>query len=328
MSSTPGAFSVAMATIGSSDLEVFPLMLGANTFGWTSDESESHAVLDAFVDGGGNAIDTADSYSAFAPGNHGGESETVIGSWLAARGRRDDVVIATKVSQHPDFLGLAPDTIRAAADASLQRLQTDHIDLYYAHYDRPDDDTPLVDSLAAFDELIRSGKVRHVGISNFSPERIEEWVATADREGFAAPIALQPHYNLVHRRSYEPQLRDLAIEHDLGVFPYFALASGFLTGKYRTREDLADTPREKLTEGYVTDAGLEVVSALDEIAESHKASIATVALAWLLTRPGIVAPIASVSRLDQLPSLLASTSLRLSDDEVDRLTALSDAVGR
>ncbi|WP_299573107.1 aldo/keto reductase [uncultured Williamsia sp.] len=316
-----------MATIGRSDLDVHPLMLGANTFGWTSDEKESHAVLDAFVEAGGNAIDTADSYSAFAPGNHGGESESVIGSWLTARGDRDDVVIATKVSQHPDFLGLAPDTIRAAADSSLQRLQTDHIDLYYAHYDRPDDDTPLVDSLAAFDELIRSGKVRYVGISNFSPERIEEWVAIADREGFAPPIALQPHYNLVHRRSYEPALRDLALKHDLGVFPYFALASGFLTGKYRTREDLADTPREQLTQGYFTDAGLEVVSALDEIATAHDTTIATVALAWLLTRPGIVAPIASVSRLDQLPSLLAATTLRLGDEEIDRLTTLSDNVG-
>jgi aryl-alcohol dehydrogenase (NADP+) len=327
MTPSTATFSVAMATIGSSDLDVFPLMLGANTFGWTSDEKESHAVLDAFVEAGGNAIDTADSYSAFAPGNHGGESETVIGSWLTARGNRDDVVIATKVSQHPDFLGLAPDTIRAAADASLQRLQTDHIDLYYAHYDRPDDDTPLADSLAAFDELIRSGKVRHVGISNFSPERVEEWVTIADREGFAAPVALQPHYNLVHRRSYEPTLRDLAQKHDLGVFPYFALASGFLTGKYRTREDLADTPREKLTQGYFSDAGLDVVSALDEIAAAHETSIASVALAWLLTRPGIVAPIASVSRLDQLPSLIASTSLRLSSDEIDRLTTLSDKVG-
>ncbi|GAA2052709.1 aldo/keto reductase [Williamsia deligens] len=317
-----------MATIGSSDLDVFPLMLGANTFGWTSDEQASHSILDAFVKGGGNAVDTADSYSAFAPGNSGGESETVLGTWLAARGNRDDVVIATKVSQHPDFLGLAPDTIRAAADASLQRLQTDHIDLYYAHFDRPDDGTPLVESLAAFDALIRSGKVRHVGISNFSPERIEEWFAIAEREGFDRPIALQPHYNLVHRRTYEPALRDLADQHDLGVFPYFALASGFLTGKYRTREDLADTPREKLTQGYFSDAGLEVVDALDEIATAHETSIATVALAWLLTRPGIVAPIASVSRLDQLPSLLSATSLRLSAEEIDTLTAASDKVGQ
>ena len=311
--------------IGKSDLEIFPLALGANTFGWTSDENDSHAILDAFVAGGGNFIDTADSYSAFAPGNSGGESETVLGSWFTARGNRDDVVLATKVSQHPDFKGLAPDNIRAAADASLSRLQTDHIDVYYAHFD--DEKTPLEESLAAFDGLISDGKVRHVAISNYSPARIEEWLSIARREGFHLPIAIQPHYNLVHRRSYEPEIQDIAAANDLGVFPYFSLASGFLTGKYRTREDLADTPREKITEGYFTDAGLDVVAALDDVASAHDTSHATVALAWLLSRPGIVAPIASASKIEQLQGLLDAASLSLTADELESLTAVSDKVG-
>lgn len=316
-----------MTTIGTSDLDIYPLMLGANTFGWTADESASHDILDAFVAGGGNAIDTADSYSAFAPGNSGGESECVLGSWFAARKNRDDVVLATKVSQHPEFLGLAPDNIRAAADASLSRLQTDHIDLYYAHRDRDDDDTPLAESLAAFDGLIKAGKVRYVGISNFSPERVREWISIARKEGFDLPIALQPHYNLVHRRSYEPELRGIAQQHHLGVFPYFALASGFLTGKYKTKDDIANTPREQFTTAYFSDAGLDIVSALDDIANAHETSISTVALAWLLSQPGVVAPIASVSRLDQLPGLMSASAIKLTPDENDTLAILSARVG-
>ncbi|WP_032404237.1 aldo/keto reductase [Rhodococcoides fascians] len=316
-----------MAIIGTSDLDIYPLMLGANTFGWTADEATSHEILDAFVAGGGNAIDTADSYSAFAAGNAGGESETVLGSWFQARGNREDIVLSTKVSQHPDFLGLAPHNIRAAAEASLTRLQTDYIDLYYAHRDRPDDDTPLTDSLAAFDGLIKAGKVRYIGISNFSPERVEEWVSIARREGFALPVALQPHYNLVHRHSYEPELRDLAEKHQFGVVPYFALASGFLTGKYKTHGDITNTPREQFTKEYFSKSGLDVISALDDIAGAHRTSIATVALAWLLSRPGVVAPIASVSRLDQLSGLLDAPTTDLTGDELDILTAVSNRVG-
>lgn len=314
-----------MVAIGNSDLDIFPLALGGNTFGWTSDDAISFEILDAFSAGGGNFIDTADSYMASAPGLSGGESETVIGKWTAARGNRDNVVIATKVSRHPDFLGLAPGNIKAAAEASLQRLQTDRIDVYYAHFDDPD--TPLAESLAAFDELVREGKVRYVAISNYSPERVREWLRLADENGFAAPIALQPHYNLVHRRSYEPELASIAAQHNLGVFPYFALASGFLTGKYRTRQDLVGSPRERLTKDYLTDAGLAVVDALAETAAAHSAEMSTVALAWLLTRPGITAPIASASRLEQLPALLAAPSLTLTTAELDRLTAVSDAVG-
>lgn len=313
-----------MVAIGRSDLDIFPLALGGNTFGWTADENASFEILDAFTAGGGNFVDTADSYSAFAPGNSGGESETVIGNWTAARGNREDVVIATKVSQHPDYKGLAPSNITAAAEASLKRLQTDHIDVYYAHFD--DESTPLVESLAAFDRLVRDGKVRYVAISNYAPDRVREWLTIASENDFAAPIALQPHYNLVTRREYEAGYASLATDNNLGVFPYFALAAGFLTGKYRTRDDLAGQPREKLASGYFTDEGLAVVDALDQIAQAHDAQISTVALAWLLAQPSVTAPIASASKISQLQALLDAPRLTLSADEVALLTDTSAAV--
>jgi aryl-alcohol dehydrogenase (NADP+) len=219
-----------MATLGTTDLDVFGLNLGGNVFGWTADEATSHAVLDAYADAGGNFVDTADSYMAAAPGNRGGESETIIGSWLRRRGRRDDVVIATKVSQHPERKGLAHDNVLAAAEDSLRRLGTDHIDLYYAHFDDPD--TPLEETLAAFDALVRQGKVRYVAGSNYSPERVREALAIQDREGWARWVALQPHYNLMERAGFEDGgLRELAEREGLAVLPYFALAKGFLTGK-------------------------------------------------------------------------------------------------
>ncbi|SNT49868.1 aldo/keto reductase [Rhodococcoides kyotonense] len=310
-----------MVAIGNSNLDIFPLALGGNTFGWTSDENASFEILDAFTAGGGNFIDTADSYSAFADGNSGGESETIIGNWTAARGNRDDVVIATKVSQHPEFRGLAPANVKAAAEASLKRLQSDHIDVYYAHYD--DEKTPLVETLAAFDELVKDGKVRYVAISNYSPDRIREWLSLAEQNDFSAPIALQPHYNLVTRHEYESELAALATDNNLGVFPYFALAAGFLTGKYRTREDLEGQAREKLASGYFTDKGLEVVDALGEIAAAHEAEISSVALAWLLEQPTVTAPIASASKISQLSALLAAPGLNLTSDEVQRLTDVS-----
>ncbi|WP_072807122.1 aldo/keto reductase [Rhodococcoides yunnanense] len=313
-----------MVAIGNSNLDIFPLALGGNTFGWTSDESSSFEILDAFTAGGGNFIDTADSYSAFAEGNSGGESETIIGNWTAARGNRSDVVIATKVSQHPEFKGLAPANVTAAAEASLKRLQSDHIDVYYAHYD--DEKTPLVETLAAFDALVKDGKVRYVAISNYSPDRIREWVSLADENSFAKPIALQPHYNLVARHDYESELAALATDNNLGVFPYFALAAGFLTGKYRTRQDLEGQARQRLASGYFTDKGLDVVTALGEIAEQHNAEISSVALAWLLSQPSVTAPIASASKISQLPALLAAPALSLSTDEVQRLTDISAAV--
>ncbi|OZF03451.1 aldo/keto reductase [Rhodococcoides fascians] len=313
-----------MVAIGNSNLDIFPLALGGNTFGWTSDEKASFEILDAFTAGEGNFIDTADSYSAFADGNSGGESETIIGKWTAARGNRDDVVIATKVSQHPEFKGLAPKNIAAAAEASLKRLQSDHIDVYYAHYD--DENTPLVESLAAFDQLVKDGKVRYVAISNYSADRIREWVSLADEHDFAKPIALQPHYNLVTRREYETELAPLATDNNLGVFPYFSLAAGFLTGKYRTREDLEGQAREQLATGYFSEKGLDVVTALDEIADAHDAEISTVALAWLLAQPTVTAPIASASKISQLPALLDAPRLSLASDEIARLTEVSGRI--
>ncbi|WP_186627313.1 aldo/keto reductase [Rhodococcus sp. BP22] len=314
-----------MVAIGHSNLDIFPLALGGNTFGWTSDESTSFEILDAFTAGGGNFIDTADSYTAFVDGNSGGESESVIGNWTAARGNRDDVVIATKVAQHPEFKGLTPKNIAAAAEASLRRLQSDHIDVYFAHTDSGD--APLVDTLAAFDSLIQDGKVRYVAISNFSADRVAEWLKVAHDNGFAAPVALQPHYNLVTRNAYESDLAPLAADNDLGVFPYFSLASGFLTGKYRVREDLeGGQPRKQLAKSYFTAKGLEVVDALSEIAEAHEEEIATVALAWLLHQPTVTAPIASASTISQLPALMAAPALTLSTDELARLDATSTAV--
>ena len=315
-----------MPRLGSSDLEVHPLALGGNTFGWTSDEAESHAVLDAFVEAGGDFVDTADAYSAWAPGNHGGESETIIGSWLKAGGasRRDAVVIGTKVSQHPDFAGLGAANVAAAADASLERLQTDRIDLYWAHFD--DAETPLEETLGAFHALQEAGKVRHVGISNYSADRIREWISIVQREGWAMPVALQPHYNLVKRQPFERELAPLASAHELGVTPYWSLAAGFLTGKYRTRDDIAGQARSSSVEGYFSDEGLAVVAALDEIATAHDASIASVALAWLQHQPTVVAPIASARTLEQLPYLMAASSLRLGADELASLQTASAAV--
>lgn len=306
-----------MTSLGS--LDVFPLALGANPFGWTSDEPTSHDVLDAFVAGGGNVVDTADSYGA-------GASESIIGSWLTRTGRRDDLVLASKVSRHPDRRGLAPDNVKLAVDEQLQRLGTDHLDLLWAHYD--DQDTPLEDTLAAFDELVSAGKVRELGISNYEPARISEWVRIARERGYRAPVALQPEYSLVRRRAYEDERQALALEHGLAVLPYWGLASGLLTGKYRTVADAEGTQRQGLVEKYADEGAFAVVDVLREVAAAHDAEPTTVALAWLLGRLGITVPIASVSRVDQLPTLLAVPSLELSEDETARLTAASDAVGQ
>ena len=310
-----------VTTIGSSDLSVFPLALGGNTFGWTSDERASRDVLDAFVAGGGDLIDTADAYSAWVPGNSGGESETIIGRWMADAGNRSDVVIATKVSQHPEFRGLSASTVSAAAEASLARLGTDYIDLYYAHYD--DENTPLEETVAAFDALVSAGKVRYVGISNFTAERVSEWVGIARRNGFAPPVALQPHYNLVHRSAFEQHLAQVAERNDLGVLPYYGLASGFLTGKYRTTADLDQSSRGAGAQSYLTDEGLGVVSALATVADARGVAIASVALAWLLARPTVVAPIASARTLEQLPDLLEGARLELTDSEIALLDQAS-----
>ncbi|AIV35645.1 aldo/keto reductase [Streptomyces sp. R1] len=311
----------SLRKLGSSGLEVFPLALGGNVFGWTADQDTSFAVLDAYTAAGGNFIDTADSYSAWVDGNGGGESETVLGKWLAARGNRDDVVLATKVSQHPEYPGLSAANIKAAADASLRRLGTDHIDLYYTHFDKPE--VPVEEIIGALDELVRAGKVRHIAASNISAERLAASLEFSDREGLARYVALQPHYNLVSRDTYEGELSDLAERSGLAAVPYYALAAGFLTGKYRPGTAV-DSPRAGGAAKHLeTGRGRRVLAALDEIAEAHGVPVATVALAWLAGRPTVAAPIASARTVEQLPALLGVAELNLTEDETERLTRAS-----
>ncbi|MFF8572761.1 aldo/keto reductase [Streptomyces sp. NPDC015408] len=311
----------SLRKLGSSDLEVFPLALGGNVFGWTADQDRSFAVLDAYTAAGGNFVDTADSYSAWVDGNSGGESETVLGRWFAARGNRDDVVLATKVSQHPEYPGLSAANIKAAADASLRRLGTDHIDLYYTHFDKPE--VPVEEIIGALDELVKAGKVRHIAASNISAERLAASLEFSDREDLARYVALQPHYNLVSRDTYEGGLRDLAERSGLAAVPYYALAAGFLTGKYRPGASV-DSPRAGGAAKHLeTERGRRVLAALDEIAGAHDAPVATVALAWLAAQPTVAAPIASARTVEQLPALLGVAELSLTDDEVARLTRAS-----
>lgn len=310
----------ARTTLGTSDLSVFPLNLGGNVFGWTADRQTSFDILDAYVAGGGNFIDTADGYSAWVPGNTGGDSERLIGEWQEQRGNRDDIVIATKVSQHPDFQGLAADNILKAADASLERLRTDHIDLYYAHFD--DESVPLEETVTALSSLVDAGKVRHLGISNYSAARIAEWFEIVEAKGLHRPIALQPHYNLVER-DFEGELRTIAEREQLAVLPYFSLAKGFLTGKYREGSSV-DSVRAEGAQAYLADHAA-LLPVLDEVAAAHGVSVATVSLAWLRSQPTVAAPIASARTVEQLPDLLAAATLELSDDELAALTAASVA---
>ena len=310
----------ARTTLGTSDLSVFPLNLGGNVFGWTADRQTSFDILDAFVAGGGNFIDTADGYSAWVPGNTGGDSERLIGEWQELRGHRDELVIATKVSQHPDFTGLAADNILKAADASLERLRTDHIDLYYAHFD--DESVPLEETVTALSSLVDAGKVRHLGISNYSAARIAEWFEIVEAKGLHRPIALQPHYNLVER-DFEGELRTIAEREQLAVLPYFSLAKGFLTGKYREGSSV-DSVRAEGAQAYLADHAA-LLPVLDEVAAAHGVSVATVSLAWLRSQPTVAAPIASARTVEQLPDLLASATLELSADELAALTAASVA---
>ncbi|MER5695206.1 aldo/keto reductase [Streptomyces mirabilis] len=311
----------SLRKLGSSDLEVFPLSLGGNVFGWTADEAQSFAVLDAYTAGGGNFVDTADGYSAWVPGHTGGESETIIGKWFAARGNRSDVVLATKVSTHPEYKGLSPANIKAAADASLRRLGTDYIDLYYTHFD--DTSVPVEEIIGALDELVRAGKVREIAASNISAERLAESVEFSDREGLARYVALQPHYNLVSRDTYEGPLQEVASRTGLAAVPYFALASGFLTGKYRPGTTVDSARAEGAGKHLDTERGIRVLAALDEVAGAHDAEVATVALAWLAARPTVAAPIASARTVEQLPALLAVADLTLTDAEVAKLTEAS-----
>jgi aryl-alcohol dehydrogenase-like predicted oxidoreductase len=310
-----------MSRIGNSDLDVFPLSLGGNVFGWTADERESFAVLDAFAEAGGNFIDTADAYSGWVPGHSGGESEAIIGRWMAARGNRDSIVLATKVGALPSRAGLTAGNIKTAAEESLHRLGTDRIDLYYTH--RDDESVPVTEFLGALDELVAEGKVRQIGASNISPERLTEALEASDREGLAKYVALQPLYNLVERAAYEGPLAEVVAAHGLSTMPYFALAAGFLTGKYRPDTEV-DSARAGKAAGYLdSERGRRVLAALDPIARAHDAEVATVALAWLATRPTVTAPIASARVVEQLPALMAMADLTLTPAELAALDAAS-----
>jgi len=302
--------------LGTTDLDVSAVCLGANVFGWTADEPTSYAILDAFVEGGGNFVDTADSYSEWAAGNTGGESEATIGRWLRRRGRRDDVVIATKVGRQPGRLGLAPQNIRTACEESLERLDT-HIDLYYAHADDPD--TPVEESVQTFADLIAAGKVRHVAASNFTAPRLAEALATARDLSVPGYVALQTQYNLVHRDEYEGELAEVCRREGLPCLAYSALADGFLTGKYRPGGTHTGERAEAATE-YFTPHGLAVLAALDTVAARTGSSLAKVALAWLIAQPGVI-PLASASRPEQLADILGAMSLRLSAEDLVNLNA-------
>lgn len=309
--------------LGDSGLEIAPLVFGGNVFGWTVDESTSFSLLDAFVAGGFNCVDTADVYSTFVPGNKGGESESTIGRWLRARGKRDDVVLATKVGNPMggDRKGLSRRYITQAVEDSLSRLQTDYIDLYQAH--RDDQSTPLEETLAAFDSLIKAGKVRAIGASNYSGARLAEALRVSSQAGLPRFATLQPLYNLYDRANYEADLEPICISADLGVVPYFSLASGFLTGKYRSKEDLKKSKRGAFIESKLDPRGMKILAALDEVCAETQSTPTRVALAWLLARPSITAPIASATSLSQLEELLASTRLKLSGAAIERLDSAS-----
>ncbi len=309
-----------MPRIPRTELDIFPLNLGGNTFGWTSDRDASFAVLDAFVAAGGNFIDTADLYSVWAEGHEGGESETVIGEWITARDNRDDVIIATKVGGLPTRPGLSADNVEAALDESLKRLQTDYVDMYYAHYD--DENVAIIDQVKHAHSLVESGKVKHLALSNYSPERMREFFETAHAENLTLPVAIQPQYNLLHRKDFEDGYKPVVDAFDVAVFPYFALASGVLTGKYRSKDDIQGKARQGFAEDLITDDALKVVDAVVGIAEARGVEPATVSLAWLLAK-GVTAPVASASTPDQLPALTAAVDLHLTNNEVQKLDAAS-----
>jgi aryl-alcohol dehydrogenase-like predicted oxidoreductase len=315
-----------MRELGRSGLKVSPVCLGGNVFGWTADQQASFAVLDEFVGSGGNFIDTADVYSTWAEGHQGGESETVLGQWLKSRGNRDKVILATKVGSDmgQGRKGLKPAYIVQAVEDSLKRLQTDYIDLYQSHRDDPE--TPQEDVLEAYGKLIKAGKVRAIGASNFSAERTAEALAVSKEHGLPRYECLQPEYNLVARSSYETELEPLVRREGLGVTCYYALASGFLSGKYRSAADLAkSSARGGAAKRFLNPHGLGVLSALDNIAAAHRATPAQVALAWLIARPSVTAPIASATGVAQLQELLGAMQLTLGGDEIAALDRASAA---
>jgi len=309
-------------TIGNSDLKVAPFVFGGNVFGWTADERMSFSLLDAFVDHGLNFIDTADVYSRWVDGHQGGESETIIGKWFKESGKRDKIVLATKVGLLGTRPGLSAANIEAAVNDSLKRLKTDYIDVYFSHCD--DDKTPLLDTLGAYQKLIAAGKVRVIGASNYTGERLEEALKVSAKEGIAGYQILQPEYNLYDRADYESDLEPVVKAHKVSVVPYYSLASGFLSGKYRSKADIEGRARGAKVAGYLNDRGLKIVDALVKVAERHDTEPAAIALAWLIARPGITAPIASATSVKQLESLAHATRITLAPEEVAILDEASD----
>ena len=316
-------YGPTMRRLGDSGLEVGPLTFGGNIFGWTADESTSFRLLDAFVDSGMNLVDTANVYSKWAPGNRGGESETIIGKWFRQTGKRDRVVLATKVGMEmsSDETGLSRAAILRSVEDSLRRLQTDHIDLYQSHKDDPN--TPLKETLEAFDTLIRQGKVRAIGASNYSADRLGEALRISRESGLPAYHALQPEYNLCERAKFEEKLEPLCLEAGIGVIPYYSLCSGFLTGKYRSEADLTKSPRGAKVKSYLNDRGFAILAALDEVAERHASTPGRVAIAWMLARPSITSPIASATSIEQLEDLIEATRFKLDDDDIQALNQAS-----
>jgi aryl-alcohol dehydrogenase-like predicted oxidoreductase len=309
--------------LGKSDLEVPVICLGGNVFGWTLSEADSFRQLDAALEAGLNFIDTADVYSRWAPGHQGGESETILGKWLAKGNKRSNVTLATKVGieMGEGKKGLAPAYIEQAVEDSLRRLQTDYIDLYQAHKD--DEDTPLEETLGAFDKLVRQGKVRHIGASNYSGARLAQALHASKDNGLVSYISLQPQYNLVAREDFETNLLPVVQKHTLGVIPYYSLAAGFLTGKYRSKEDANGKARGGTVGKYLNDWGWSVLRALDEVASEHQSTPARVALAWLMVQPGVTAPIASATSDQHLTDLIEATRLKLDHASIQKLNSVS-----
>jgi aryl-alcohol dehydrogenase-like predicted oxidoreductase len=315
---------IEIRQLGRSGIEVPVLTFGGNVFGWTVDQNTSFSLLDALVEKGLWFIDTADVYSRWAPGNEGGESETIIGNWLKKSGKRNSIILATKVGMElsPEKTGLAGKYIRQAVEDSLRRLQTDYIDLYQAH--RDDDQTPLEETLSTFDDLIKEGKVRAIGASNYSAARLSEALKVSEQNGLARYETLQPEYNLYDRKEYESGLEQVAKENGLGVINYYSLASGFLSGKYRRPEDASKSQRgQGVVEKYLNDRGLRILQMLDEVAQARNVSPTQVALAWQIARPGITAPIVSATSLEQVDELVKAATLRLNLDEIEKLTQAS-----
>jgi len=314
---------MAMRRLGTSDLVFEPIVFGGNVFGWTADEATSFALIDRFVERGFAMIDTADVYSIWVPGHRGGESETIIGKWLERGGARNRILIATKcgMDMGKGGKGLSRKHILASVDASLKRLRTDYIDLYQAHAD--DASVPLEETLEAFASLIAAGKVRAIGASNYTAPRLAEALAVSKAQGLARYVSLQPHYNLANRTQFEGALQDLCVAEGIGVIPYYSLAGGFLSGKYRKSEDLVGRARARTAGQYLNERGLNLLAEIDRVAAAHKATPAQIALAWLLAQPGITAPIVSATSLDQLDEILASTKIALGAEALTRLDKAS-----